>query len=99
MSRNADFIWKCQTENLRGARPNGSRRKHLRADGTGCFSITSCRPIREVISTFWSAKAEQKARGTRTEACRRVGMWAESGVQALQEKKDLQVQINSERVG
>src|ERR1700719_1441499 len=78
MSRNGDCIWKCQTKNLHGARPIGPHRKRLRADGTDCFSITSCRRIRELILIFWSAKAEQKFRGTRTEvgACRRIGVGA-----------------------
>ena len=67
MSRNGDCIWKCQTKNLRGAKPIGSRRKRLRADGTDCFSITFSRRMRESISISWSAKAEQKFRDIRIE--------------------------------
>ena len=58
-------------------------RKRLHADGTDCSSITSCRRIREWISIFWSAKAGQKFRGTRTEVGACGGALEELGCQSV----------------
>jgi hypothetical protein len=63
MYRSGDCTWKCQTKSSLDERSNGSRLRRHRVDGTDCFSITSCRQTRELISTFWWVKAERKFRG------------------------------------
>ena len=48
--------------------------KRRRVDGTDCFSITSCRRTRELISTFWSGKAERRFHGIPIEETRSHGV-------------------------